>query len=645
MKTKKFWSGFSLTTKILVIFLTLSVVSLVVVGYLSFINMWEVSDYVLKSSTALGKIAISDSTNVIEDLGAQIIEQKSRDVVKQCEIYIKSHPNMRLTDLQKSTEFQKIAVQPVGKTGYTALTDYAILTCRFHISPRIINLDLHNLAKKLPGFWGVMSLSQGGKESFGYYDWEEPDGSIRKKYMHIIPIKAKTADGIEMSVAATTYIDEFSKPVETIKSKIFATIQDNKKRINKQINNAQNTFIGIFIVILLLLVAGLASLLSRTITRPIKMLQKGSESIGKGDLDYKVEVKTGDELEELADSFNKMSSDLKKYIDELQRTTAEKEMLAKEKERKEKEELVRWNKILEEKVEERTREIEKWSRTLENRVEKGTEEIRKKSEEVEMAMDELKELNKELDSFVYTASHDLKEPLRGIETFSKFLLADYGNNLDDQGKDYLKRISAGANRMKNLIDDLLIFSRITRAKRPFASINTREILREATKRLESIITERNVELKIREDLPIIYGDEVKIVEVFYNLLSNAIKYNDREKPIIEIDCPIPQPKDEVIIWVKDNGIGIDNRYYDEIFKIFKRLHIREEYGGGTGAGLAIVKRIIEEHNGRIWVESELSRGSKFYISIPKAVGSKQEAVAVNEKIWVESELTNESNSI
>ncbi|MBU1599691.1 GHKL domain-containing protein [bacterium] len=323
---------------------------------------------------------------------------------------------------------------------------------------------------------------------------------------------------------------------------------------------------------------------------------------------------SGDELCCLADSFNVMATHLKLSL--------EKERVFAEHEKKRAEELqILYEKLIEktEALEKAKLELEAWSKTLEEKVEERTGEVMTKSIELERTVSELKEVNRELDSFVYTASHDLKEPLRGIESFSKFLLADCWDKIDDQGKNYLQRISGGANRMKNLIDDLLTLSRITRTKRPYVSIDAREMARESAKRLESIIEERGVVLKIQEDLPMIYGDEVKLTEVFYNLISNAIKYNDKEKPMIEIDALVPQPKDEAIIWVKDNGIGIDTRYYEEIFKIFKRLHTQQEYGGGTGAGLAIVKRIIEEHNGRIWVESELGKGSKFYISLPKAV--------------------------
>ncbi|MEK7813236.1 MAG: ATP-binding protein, partial [Candidatus Desantisbacteria bacterium] len=174
-----------------------------------------------------------------------------------------------------------------------------------------------------------------------------------------------------------------------------------------------------------------------------------------------------------------------------------------------------------------------------------------------------------------------------------------------------------AHRMKNLIDALLAYSRVTRGKVQCETIDLSRVIREALKRLEHVIEERNVDIRIRRDIPVIYGDSTKLCEVFYNLILNAIKYNDKEKPIIEIDCPIPQPKkDEIMVFVKDNGIGIDSDARDEVFKIFKRLHTRDEYGGGAGAGLAIVKKIMNDHEARIWVEGESGEGAVFYLSFP-----------------------------
>ena len=139
------------------------------------------------------------------------IKQKAEDVAKQVEIYIKSNPELTVLDLQNDSYFQNIAVQPVGKIGYTALTDYNTLICKFHKNPAIINLQLKTLAEKLPGFWSIMSKTKGGYEAEGTYDWEEADGTIKQKYMYIALVNAKTADGVGLSVAATTYLDEYEE--------------------------------------------------------------------------------------------------------------------------------------------------------------------------------------------------------------------------------------------------------------------------------------------------------------------------------------------------------------------------------------------------------------------------------------------------
>ena len=139
------------------------------------------------------------------------IKQKALDVAKQIEIYLKLNPDLTVKDLQNDEYFQTIAVQGIGKTGYTAVTDYDTLTCRFHKNPKIVNLELRNLADKFPGFWSIMSRTQGGIEAEGVYDWEEADGSIKKKYMFIALVNIKTAGGVGLHVAATTYLDEYEE--------------------------------------------------------------------------------------------------------------------------------------------------------------------------------------------------------------------------------------------------------------------------------------------------------------------------------------------------------------------------------------------------------------------------------------------------
>ncbi|MFC1655579.1 ATP-binding protein, partial [Patescibacteria group bacterium] len=161
---------------------------------------------------SLNEQLIHDTQNAKES-----IKNRAELVAREAENYIKQHPEMTIEDLQNDPAFQEIAVQSVGETGYTALTDYKTLTCRFHSNPKIVDLDLHNLAEKLPGFWSIMEMTEGGRSVGGFYDWQEADGSLKKKYMYIEVIDAKTADNVGLTVAATTYLDEYDLDMELLK--------------------------------------------------------------------------------------------------------------------------------------------------------------------------------------------------------------------------------------------------------------------------------------------------------------------------------------------------------------------------------------------------------------------------------------------
>ena len=228
---------------------------------------------------------------------------------------------------------------------------------------------------------------------------------------------------------------------------------------------------------------------------------------------------------------------------------------------------------------------------------------------------EVETVNNELDAFAHTVSHDLKEPLRGIEMFSGMLISDYTQKLEPQAVDYLDRVVKAASRMRRLIDDLLDYARIARVRNPYENASTAKLANEALAGLSSLVEERKAVVKVAEDLPEIFCDPVKMRQFFQNLISNAVKYNDKTVPEVDIRAD----RFGEYYWkfsVKDNGIGIPGQYYEEIFKVFKRLHSRQEYGGGTGAGLAIVKKIVDEHGGKVWVESEEGKGSVFYALIP-----------------------------
>ncbi|MBD3287038.1 GHKL domain-containing protein [candidate division WOR-3 bacterium] len=240
---------------------------------------------------------------------------------------------------------------------------------------------------------------------------------------------------------------------------------------------------------------------------------------------------------------------------------------------------------------------------------KGLRELKEQDKEKSML---LEKSNQELEDFVYIVSHDLKAPLRAIIGFAEFLKEDYADRLDKQGQDYVRRMVESAERMQQLINDLLELSRIGRYKNPYVEINAGEL---ALKAVEFINPPDDVKIDIADDMPDIFCDEVRMQQVLANLITNAMKYNDKEKKKIEIAWIPNEDEDLDEFTISDNGIGIEAKHLERIFKIFQRLHTRDEYGGGTGVGLNIVKKIIEQHGGTIWVESEVGKGTCFHFTL------------------------------
>ncbi|MFH2137647.1 MAG: PhnD/SsuA/transferrin family substrate-binding protein [Candidatus Omnitrophota bacterium] len=239
---------------------------------------------------------------------------------------------------------------------------------------------------------------------------------------------------------------------------------------------------------------------------------------------------------------------------------------------------------------------------------------RKKTEQaLQNYTKQTEEVNKELDDFTYIISHDLKEPLRSIHAFSKFVLQDYADKLDEEGKNYLSRIQANTEHMQELIDDLLEISRIERQKNIFEETETDKMVSAVIDRLDYTLKQKNIEVIIQGGLPKVYCDRIRLTEVFANLLSNAVKFLDKEKAIIEVGCRKKEPYYE--FYVKDNGLGIEEMYFDKIFGIFQRLGKSEEVEG-AGAGLTIVKKIVEMHKGSVRLESKIGEGTTFYFTIP-----------------------------
>ena len=328
------------------------------------------------------------------------------------------------------------------------------------------------------------------------------------------------------------------------------------------VTNLRN-LVALLFAFISIITAIIAAYIAKTISNTVKKLAEGAQIIGSGNLDYKLETNRRDELGQLARTFNKMTSDLKK-------TTASRDELNKE--------------ITE----------------------------RKKAEDtIQQTLEELRRSNKELDQFAYVASHDLQEPLRIVSGFIQLLQQRYQGKLDIQADEFINFAVKGVYQMQALINDLLTYSRIETRGKQFETVDCAKLLDRVLDDMEPMIRRNGAVITVGH-LPEIKADAVQVTQLFRNLIGNAIKFRSDKPPEIFISAELKDNK--WVFSVKDNGIGIESQYLDRIFVLFQRLHGRDKYEG-TGIGLTICKKIVERHNGKIWVESQPGQGSTFYFTI------------------------------
>jgi signal transduction histidine kinase len=319
----------------------------------------------------------------------------------------------------------------------------------------------------------------------------------------------------------------------------------------------------VIIVGLALLLLGTLSAwaLATAITKPVLALQKGAEAIAAGDLDQKVATGSRDEIGRLASTFDAMT-----------------EALARDRAGRE----------------------------------KAESEVKKLNEDLRQHVRQLEESNRELDAFSYSVSHDLRSPLRSIDGFSLALLEDQADKLDAEGKGYLERVRNATQRMSQLIDDLLKLSRVARFEMKRERVDLGALASAVAQRLTQNHPERPADLIIDDGL-VAYGDERLLTVVLENLFANAWKFSATEaRTVIEFGALLQA--EEVVYFVRDNGVGFDMTYAEKLFSPFQRLHRESEFAG-TGIGLATVKRIINRHGGRVWIESERGRGTTVYFTL------------------------------
>jgi PAS domain S-box-containing protein len=429
---------------------------------------------------------------------------------------------------------------------------------------------------------------------------------------------------------------------------------------------------------------------SRTITRPVRQLVHGAEQVGQGNLDYRIEVKSGDEIGTLGIAFNQMAAaigeketQLRKWATDLEQRVEERTSELRESEERyrtlsetspdmifviDRQDKVQYvNNLASRQFGKTPEQVTGKARTelfppgiaqnqalglqqvlksgepfssessiafpggqlwldtqlvaLRNQagdvsavmgVARDITERKKAEENLIKIMDDLARSNAELERFAYVASHDLQEPLRMVTSYLQLLEGRYKDKLDGDALEFINYAVDGSNRMKSLISDLLAYSRVGTRGKEFANIDCEEVLTRVLANLQGSLEENQAKVT-HDPLPRVKADEVQLESLFQNLIGNAIKFHGKKPP--EIHVGVHKDDKNWVFSVSDNGIGIDPKYFERIFIIFQRLHNREEYPG-TGIGLAISKRIVERHGGRIWIESQPEKGSTFFFTLP-----------------------------
>jgi len=264
-----------------------------------------------------------------------------------------------------------------------------------------------------------------------------------------------------------------------------------------------------------------------------------------------------------------------------------------------------------------------------------TSALKNRQQQLNESYEQIKHVNQELKDFAYVASHDLKAPLRGIKTLAEWIAADYADKFDNAGKEQFKLLTNRVDRMHNLIDGILQYSRIGRIYEKPVPINLNMLI---TDIIDMVVPPENIEIAVENNLPAIIFEETRIRQVFQNLITNAVKYMDKPQGKISIGCA-----DEGKFWkfnVTDNGLGIEEKYYDKIFKIFQTLSSRDNYES-TGIGLTLVKKIVELYGGKVWVESKAGMGSTFFFTIlkgPQQVSAKYANTYLAESVADDSKV-------
>ncbi|MEW6536393.1 MAG: ATP-binding protein [Candidatus Auribacterota bacterium] len=381
-------------------------------------------------------------------------------------------------------------------------------------------------------------------------------------------------DSKNIKLAEDIYIKTFPLTVKD-NSAGYIQIGYSLKNLSRDIKESLVWAVSID-AIALILILSMAWVVSGILLKPLSQMKDISQRIAKGDFSSKISVTTPDIIGALGGALNNMSDQLSDLTENMQR-----------------------------KIERATYSLDVSNKKLQQSL-----------TELEAKHNALEKLNEEMDIVIRIVAHDIRVPLTTIIGFADIILRNHKDVIDSTVSDHLQRISNGAVRINNLIGDLLELTKISRLENPYELVDIKAVLASVIEQEDTAVAKHNVKITSPPQLPAVYCDRIKISRVFVNLIRNAIKFSSKNNPEPKIEVGYADKGDAHEFFVKDNGIGIDPKNHDEIFKVFTRLHTEREYEG-TGAGLYIVRRIILDHGGTIHVDSELGKGAKFVFTIPK----------------------------
>lgn len=405
---------------------------------------------------------------------------------------------------------------------------------------------------------------------------EEEEKKLFQEIVSVQPTLVKQAQAIfedyeKTGSVSSTNFHRYEHSIDVITAALEHFVQIEKKEVEHShvialatIEESRYLIYGVgFLTLVLAVLMGL--FISNSIAQPLSKLKKAADEIGEGRFAGHIEVQSQDEIGVLARTFETMSAQ----------------------------------------VQERTQALERINR------------------EREHLISELEGKNAEMEQFSYTVSHDLKSPLITIAGWVTMLEKDAADKNPARMQDDIGRIKGAVKKMKRQLDELLELSRVGRLVNPPEEISMAELASQVMDQVAGQIKERQVNVEISSDLPVVFADASRIFDVMQNLIANAVQYmGDQQEPRVEIGCR--QENGETVLYVKDNGIGIEPRYHQRVFGLFERLNQKD--GVGTGIGLAIVKRIVEFHGGRIWIESEgKNKGCTVCFTIPSKEGTLDHA--------------------